>query len=53
MNFMDRVNDETMYMFTAEQRTRMLGVLAQEGKRRDMYLQLKKIKSIAGSKDLY
>ncbi|WP_207435181.1 zinc metalloprotease [Sabulibacter ruber] len=42
MNFMDRVDDEAMYMFTKGQRARMRAVFAPDGKRHQLYLNSKK-----------
>ncbi len=41
MNFMDRVNDKSMYMFTIGQRDRMRAIFNVGESRRELYLNTK------------
>lgn len=42
MNFMDRVDDQSMYMFTNGQKQRMRALFNKGGQRRDLYLNIRK-----------
>jgi hypothetical protein len=42
MNFMDRVDDQSMYMFTNGQKQRMRALFNKDGLKRDLYLSIRK-----------